>query len=121
MGSVGTGSFTDFPGSGSPGKGGKDVCNVNEDSIDLEDVGRSAHYSTVGNVPATGDPVDLLTQLSGGRLAVTHAPTGHIIGYLPTNFNFLHNCLQQGRKYSGEVVYSANTPTPCVEISLENA
>jgi hypothetical protein len=134
MGSTGTGNFTDYPGSqgaqpgggagggersGSGDGGGDDLCLAPIAEVALEEVERCAYFTRSGGVPPPGTDVDVLGQLSGGRLAVVTAADGEEIGFLPTRLNHLLACLRSGYRYPGEVTASSVIPVAVVRVGLE--
>ncbi|MDR5803732.1 hypothetical protein [Caballeronia sp. LZ001] len=122
MGSSGSGSFSDYPGSkakdaegegigATGGASGVDKCKQAFSCV-LEDVAQCAFYSQFMTVPAIG------TQLS----IAFHPPrvfavdvNGLTVGALPTAFNYLATCLTAGVTYVGVVKHSAAQPVPTIE------
>ena len=129
MGSTGTGNFDDYsgtPGGTSPGggpSGGRGAtgtrCDNRIDFVDLQEVATSDYYSTRGAVPAPGTDVGVRRSLVGGRMGVETTDTSEVVGLLPTTFNYLRQCLEQGYTYSGQVSASLDTPVPQVRVDLE--
>ena len=130
MGSSGYGRFGDYPGSSSFGSYGgtgnqgnsseynRELdCPVAIDLIILEDVATSEYYSTRHRLPSPGEDVELKDCLHEGRLVVISSSTGEIIGNLPTEYNYLLDCLTKGYLYEGEVSGSFETPVPSVYIA----
>lgn len=124
MGSTGTGSFTDYPGSQEPkdnqnsseanetgGSSGIDKCTT-AFSTRLEDVASSDYFVTRGTVPAVGTRIQIE---SGSRIAATTVD-GISLGYLPTRFNYLLNCMNSGFTYSGVISASNAHPLPSISI-----
>ena len=131
MGSSGYGRFGDYPGSSSFGSYGgtgnqgnsseynRELdCPVAIDLIILEDVATSEYYSTRHRLPSPGEDVELKDCLHEGRLVVISSSTGEIIGNLPTEYNYLFNCIESGMHYSGNVRSSGEFPMPFVTVSL---
>lgn len=120
MGSRGTSNFSDYSGTPSSGTGGNggssgsDRCTVEVNAV-LEDVARCALYKRSQTVPPIGSRVDL--SFNGSRLEVSDL-SGTVIGYLPTNFNYLQSCMEKGYSYSGGVADSRLLPMPYVKVSL---
>ncbi|SAK49105.1 hypothetical protein AWB80_01302 [Caballeronia pedi] len=122
MGSSGSGSLSDYPGSKSKnaegegigttgGTSGVDKCKQAFSCV-LEDVAQCAFYSQFTAVPAIG------TQLS----IAFHPPrvfavdvNGLTVGALPTAFNYLAACLAAGVTYVGVARQSAAKPVPTIE------
>ena len=122
MGSTGSGSFSDYPGSGSKtgknkssnqnggGSSGDDRCE-RAFSTQLEDVGNSDLYLKNNSVPNPGD--QLTISFSGQRLFAVDNQ-GLKVGALPTKYNYLRACLEAGYGYVGIVSHSATSPVPAV-------
>jgi hypothetical protein len=53
----------------------------------------------------------------GGRLSVD-TEVGEVIGYLPTQFNYLAGCISSGRSYGGAVTSIATTPLTRVHVDI---
>jgi hypothetical protein len=120
MGSTGSGRFGDYPAGGTGGgqQGGKDPC-AEEVVFELEEVATCPYFQAQRAVPPVGAAVGLRQALVGGRLAV-ESQAGEVIGYAPTQFNYLRGCMQQGFAYSGEVQASgvvSGVPTVRVRLS----
>jgi hypothetical protein len=49
---------------------------------------------------------------------VKAASTGDIMGNLPTQYNYLINCIKRGLNYTGVVVASGGKPIPFVVVTL---
>lgn len=131
MGSRGTGNFTDYPGSsgekgksstkkdgaskpsGTGGSSGTDICDKSF-STNLEEVGRCAYYLKNNNVPPPKTPI--LVQFNSRPCIETI--NGELIGYLPTKFNYLVKCMQDGRSYEGFVKTSSTKPLPKVFVDI---
>lgn len=139
MGSSGTGRFTDYPGtpSGSSktgsgngsGEGGQsgdgggvsktDQCLRVIENVALEEVARSAYFNAHKSLPPTGTAVAVRSSLVGGRIAVETIPALELVGLLPTEYNYLLQCMKQGYKYPGKVVSTTSKPVPVVRVDLE--
>ncbi len=80
----------------------------------LEDVGTCDYYKKKGHVPAksTYVKIGLKTRL------VAMTEDGDVIGYLPTEFNYLFECISDGYQYEGEVSGSFDEPIPSVYIAV---
>jgi len=134
MGSTGTGSFTDYPGSQqtspAPGQGTGGGADSSGDSSDprclaaierlnLEEVERCAFFAASQAVPPGGTDIRLLRNLVDGRLAVaTDEASPVVVGLVPTAFNYLLACMNAGHSYRGEVIASALAPVARVAVSL---
>lgn len=121
MGSSGSGHFSDYPGTkpkevAGDGKGigggasGVDKCKQAFHVL-LDDVGNSDFYSQLNNVPAVGDQLSILFDKK--RVFAVDV-NGVKVGALPTSFNYLVACLQEGVTYVGLVSSSAALPVPTV-------
>ncbi|WP_257972323.1 hypothetical protein [Vibrio parahaemolyticus] len=120
MGSTGSGNFTDYTGARSEnnqtgGVSGKDRCEI-AISCMLEDVGQSSYYSQHRHVPPTGNYV--LIQLNNQRIAAIDAQSGLDCGALPTHFNYLLSCIENGYSYAGVISNSSNGLNPLIEIDV---
>lgn len=136
MGSSGTGQFGNYRindnldtskqnnglnlnGIGGVGEGhGEILCPDSIELINLEDVSFSEYYKRYKNVPAKDEKVKLRNKLYNGRLVVELLSTNEIIGNLPTEYNYLFNCVQNGRAYFGEIKSSGIDPIPYVVVTL---
>lgn len=129
MGTNGTNKFTDFSGTpsgsaktqgGGPSSKADEVplCERAINGVALEEVARAAFYKTHGAVPAVGTAVTVREKLVGGRIGVQTA-SGEIVGYLPTELNYLLRCMGQGYTYAGTVVSTTAAPIPVVRVDLE--
>lgn len=120
MGSSGSGNFSDYPGNQSQsnrkngGSSGEDRCN-RAFSTRIEDVPRCAYFRKHGQVPLTGSIVSII--FNGVRISVVDA-VGDEIGFLPTTFNYLILCMENGITYGGSVTRSANNAVPVVEVDI---
>lgn len=140
MGSTNTGRFTDYPGtpsgssktgsgngSGGSGGGGQgggsasktDQCLHMIESVALEEVARSEYFITHKILPPTGTAVAVRSSLVGGRIGVETVPTLELVGLLPTEYNYLLQCMKQGYKYPGKVISTTSKPIPVVRVNLE--
>lgn len=121
MGSSGSGSFTDYsqhkpttPEEKNGGSSGIDKCGI-AFSTNLEEVGRCFYFTTFGTVPVSGTSV--IVSFKGTRLIV-ETIVGEEIGYLPTKFNYLKLCIDDGFSYGGVVTNSKNTPTASIFVDI---
>lgn len=121
MGSTGTGSFTDYPGekpksptnNGEEGSKGIDNCGK-AIATKLEEVARCAYYVTTKGVP----PVGTAIEVHFDKRIVARTLDGIDIGYLPTKFNYLKFCLEEGYVYEGQVTSSSVAPIPMVSVDI---
>lgn len=122
MGSSGSGRFTDYPGTkpkeivgeGSGvtgGTSGVDKCSQAFHAL-LEDVGSSQFYAQTRTVPSAGSQLAIIFD---GRRVFAVDINGVKVGALPTAFNYLVACMEDGVNYVGVVSYSATAPVPTVE------
>lgn len=121
MGSSGSGSFSDYSqqkptssGASNGGASGIDKCNQAFDSS-LQEVSRCQYFQEVG-IPAIG--TEVFISFNGVRLAVIDSNSNREIGYLPTKFNYIKNCLDDGVSYNGVVRSASVTPTPAVYVDI---
>jgi hypothetical protein len=121
MGTSGSGRFSDYPGTKTKenagdgtgrtgGASGFDKCEQAFQVI-LEDVGNSDFFSKFNNVPAVGDQMGILFDKK--RVFAVDV-NGVKVGALPTSFNYLVACLEDGVNYVGLVSTSAVSPVPTV-------
>jgi hypothetical protein len=132
MGTNGTNKFTDYPGtsrgSAKATKGGggsasgspSDVplCERQLAGVALEEVGRCDYFTTHGSLPTVGTPVAVRTTLVSRRVAV-ETTAGEVVGFLPTEFNYLLRCMTEGFSYAGKVTSVVSKPVPVVRVDLE--
>ena len=121
MGSVGVGSFSDYSGrvpsnknDKSGGASGTDRCRL-AFSTGLEDIGRCFYYINYRAVPAVG--TDVTISFNGIRIVAENS-LGEELGYLPTKFNYLRFCIEDGIQYSGSISQSTSSPTPSIIIDV---
>lgn len=135
MGSTGTGRFTDYPGTpsgssktgsgnGSEGQGGggaskADQCLHMIESVALEEVARSEYFVAHKILPSAGTAVIVRSSLIGGRIGVETVPALELVGLLPTEYNYLLQCMKQGYNYPGKVISTTSKPIPVVRVNLE--
>jgi hypothetical protein len=118
MGSTGTGRLSDYSGSEdltkqTGGSSGEDSCNK-AISANLEDVERCAYFKVHDDVPTRETQVSLVLNK---RLMVIEQ-SGLIIGYIPTQFNYLAGCINRGLSYRGIVSASSRRPIARVLVDL---
>ncbi len=118
MGSTGSGRFTDYSESQSSGEGssaegggsgGVDRC-TQAFNCTLEEVSQCDFFTNNGNTPAIRTTLNLV--LTNRLFAATS--TGEIVGALPTRFNYLAGCLEEGYSYIGIITASSTSPVPTV-------
>ena len=122
MGSSGSGHLSDYSGSATEGKGssksggasGEDKCGK-AFTANLEEVERSEYFLKNKDVPAVGTVIEI--QFIKPRLAAV-AKGKILIGYLPTDRNYLKVCIENGYKYPGTVTASRVKPTSSVSITV---
>ncbi|MBQ4393871.1 MAG: hypothetical protein II825_01035 [Paludibacteraceae bacterium] len=120
MGSTGTGHLTDYSnyrGARVGVTGGKDLVNMCEKAFEtsIEDVETNDYYISKGSVPPAGARGVL--SFNGKRIVVVD-DSGKTIGNMPTTYNYLLNCLEEGYEYVWVVVASAEKPLPSVVIAI---
>ncbi|KRS15793.1 hypothetical protein RIdsm_01004 [Roseovarius indicus] len=122
MGSTGSGSFSDYPGSrpkeggegaGSGGASGEDRC-ARAFSCVLEEVEQCDYFAASGGVPPANTA---LTIEHSGRLFAVDA-SGQTVGALPTSLNYLADCMAEGFTYEGRVNSSASAPVASVSVDF---
>ena len=133
MGSTGTGKFFDYPSSsGGSKKSTKSSSNSKSTgdagnrceknlNVSLEEVATCAYYSDHGKVPPSNTDVDVISKLVGGRIGVQTTTASELIGYLPTEYNYLRRCMEQGYSYSGKITSSSLKPIPRISVLLRPA
>lgn len=119
MGSSGPGHLSDYSNyknSVAGVTGGKDTVYMCNKAVltNLEDVATSDYYKKHGTVPPKGTPV---TITSTSRIVAVD-DNGDVIGNLPTEYNYLLGCIEEGYQYEGEVSDSFTTPLPSVSIAV---
>ncbi|WP_207224572.1 hypothetical protein [Fluviicoccus keumensis] len=121
MGSSGSGRFSDYPGTKAKevtgngtgvagGMSGVDKCKQ-AFSVVLDDVGNSDFYSKFRTVPTVGDQLEI--QFDKKRVVAVDV-NGVMVGALPTSFNYLVACMNDGVTYIGLVSTSAGAPVPTI-------
>lgn len=122
MGSTGSGSFSDYPGSrpkesgegaGGGGASGEDRC-ARAFSCSLEEIEQCDYYIASGSVPPSNTA---LTIEQRGRLFAVDS-SGQTVGALPTSFNYLADCMAAGFTYNGRVNSSASAPVASVNVDF---
>jgi hypothetical protein len=120
MGSTGSGSFSDYPGSrpkdggkGGGGASGDDRC-ARAFSCALEEVEHCEYFSASGNVPPANTTVSIEQR---GRLFAVDAG-GLSVGALPIRLNYLADCMAAGFAYEGRVHASATGPVASISVDF---
>ena len=119
MGSTGTGNFSDYKNFSRAIKGitgaddSEDKCALAFSTF-IEDVDTCEYYSKKGTLPAVGTEVCIDFKV---RLVVK-SNDGVIIGYLPTKYNYLRNCIVKDFKYTGVVSNVSSTPINTVIVDI---
>ncbi len=122
MGSTNTGRFTDYSentkGNGKKsgsngGSSGEDRCNK-AFSTELEEVERCEYYRKYSDLPTKGSKIYVTFN---SRMEVINEP-GEVIGYLPTKYNYLATCIQDGNSYSGNILSIVKTPIIKVRVDI---
>lgn len=121
MGSTGSGTFSDYSRRKSAnqkevngGASGTDNCSLAFSTL-LEDVSRCFFYINYSNVPPSG--TEIVITFNGVRIVAENL-LGEELGYVPTKFNYLKYCLNDGFKYSGIIDFSALSPTPSIRVDV---
>jgi hypothetical protein len=120
MGSSGTGRLSDYSGKkkqndGGGGSGGEEDRCGKAFHASLEEVERCDYFRAQAGPPTQGTVV---TVTFDKRPAIV-SESGELIGYLPTSFNYLRNCLKRGYAYAGLV--SSSRTRPIVSVSVDIA
>lgn len=127
MGSSGTHTFTDYPGSsggrpdgkgGGGGRGKTDKCDMTLTDLSLEEVALSAYFTAHKKPPPENTKIRIRGKLVDGRVAVETESDGEVIGYVPTAYNYLRQCISQGWTYMGNVSSSSSSKVPKVQVNL---
>ena len=119
MGSTGTGTFSDYKNFSRAIKGitgaddSEDKCALAFSTF-IEDVDTCEYYSKKGTLPAVGTEVCIDFKV---RLVVK-SNDGLILGYLPTKYNYLRNCIVKGFTYTGVVSVASSTPINTVVVDI---
>ena len=119
MGSSGPGNFSDYSNYPRAIKGvtgavdSEDKCALAFSTL-IEDVDTCEYYSKKGVLPAIGTEVYIDFKV---RL-VAKSNDGLIIGYLPTKYNYLRNCIVKGFTYTGVVSVASSTTINTVIVDI---
>lgn len=119
MGSMGSGHLSDYSDYKEAVKGetgGKDTVYICDKAVStfLEDVATSDYYKQNRGVPAKGTFV----QITSSSRIVAVDKNDVVIGNLPTDYNYLLACLEEGYRYEGVVEDSYDQPFPSVQIAV---
>ena len=124
MGSTGSGRYGTYQvgngqtANGNGGSAGEIECPSVIENIRLEDVATLDYYINNHSLPSADNKIELNNTVYKGRLVVKDISTNEILGNLPTQYNFLINCIKKGMQYTGTVVLSGTTPVPFVIVKL---
>ena len=123
MGSTNTGRFSDYSdnsnsrrkssGDGGGGSSGDDKCQK-AIHAKLEEVERCEYYRAHSVVPVEGTAIEITLN---GRLCATTIGS-EVVGYLPTKYNYLAICIQDGFSYVGEITSSSTNPIVRVTVDI---
>jgi len=122
-GSGGGGSGIGGSGVGGSGVGGSSangeiVCPSKIENIRLEDVAVSEYYIKNKALPLANTAVYLSDKIHNGRLVVKEISSDIILGNLPTQYNFLVNCIKKDMQYKGVVISANEKPIPFIVVTL---
>ena len=126
MGTTRSGKFETYPSASGKSsqswdsvKGGDSPCRELLSEIELEDVARCEFYQNKKKVPSVNTSVYLDPDPTScfGRLCIKTSQENLTVGFLPTEYNFLIQCLQYS--YRGKVIHSESHPIPKVIIDLK--
>lgn len=119
MGSTGTGNFSDYKKFPKAIKGvtgaddSEDKCALAFSTL-IEDVDTCEYYRKKGALPA----VDTEVYVDFKVRLVVKSNDGLILGYLPTKYNYLRNCIVKGITYTGVVSVASSTPINTVVVDI---
>jgi hypothetical protein len=103
--------------SGGGGSSGENACDKAIGDISLEEIARCAYYKKYSDVPRLGTQVIVRPALVEHRIGVENSK-GELLGYLPTEYNYLVGCMKAGFSYAGLVKSALNVRTPRINIDL---
>lgn len=129
MGSTGTGKFGTYDNNESIPKDSNEknskinlqkenLCEREIGDVILEDVEIHQYYKENEGLPDVGENVYVLGNKFKGRIVVAHTMTNQILGNLPTEYNYLFQCIQLGYSYIGVVAQSIEKPTTRLMVKL---
>lgn len=101
MGSTGSGNFGDYKPEKEP-----DKC-YNNFQTNLEEIAEYDYFKTHKNVPPLHLPITIIATKS--RIVAKETKTNLNLGALPTEYEYLRNCLKNKHKYIGFVIHSSMT------------
>jgi hypothetical protein len=122
MGSTGSGSFTDYPGTTrvkdkkEQGTGGGDGGGSQPDrcdkafSVSLEDIEHCDYFKQHKDVPKLNTQL----RIAHKKRVVAETTSGETVGNIPTKLNYLAGCLKEGYTYIGTVRHSSNNASGAV-------
>lgn len=119
MGSTGTGNFSDYKKFPRAIKGvtgaddSEEKCALAFSTL-IEDVDTCEYYRKKGALPA----VDTEVYIDFKVRLVVKSNDGLILGYLPTKYNYLRNCIVKGFTYTGVVSVASSTPINTVVVDI---
>ena len=121
MGSTGSGTFSDYQSYGSKkpnesnqgGTGVIDQCSI-AFSTNLEEVSNCEYFKINNAVPSENASVIIVFDV---RLIVK-TKEGISLGYLPTKYNYLRACMEDGYGYKGIIASTSLTPIPQITIDV---
>ena len=113
MGSTGTGNFTDYPSSGGKHQKESNKCE-RAFTTGLEDVELNSYFEKNKTVPNAGVPVEIVLI----ERIVAISTDGLIFGNLPSSYNYLKVCMDQGYTYSGVISASSSSPLSVIDIAV---
>lgn len=87
----------------------------------LEEVALAEYFTEFGILPPENTKVRIREKLVGGRLAVETASGSKVIGYIPTAYNYLRQCISKGWSYVGVVSKSSSGKIPKVQVNLTSS
>jgi len=121
MGSSHSGNLSDYPrsrptsqGANNGGSSGLDKCG-NGFSTSLDEVSRCFYFMNTATLPPLGTKVNI--SFNGIRL-VAETTLGEEIGYLPTQYNYLKLCIDNGFNYTGEIISARTSPITAVMVDI---
>lgn len=119
MGSTGSGHLSDYSNyknAVAGVTGGKDTVYICDKGVatSLEDVETNDYFRTHDTVPPKGTTI--VISFNTRMIAVDE--NGVIVGNLPTSYNYLLGCIEEGYHYEGEVTESHMVPFPSVSIAV---
>lgn len=107
MGSSGSGSFSDYPGSAKPGA--EDRCNK-AFKDNLQDIEHCDYFKKHGTCP----PVGMEVQVGHDKRVLVQTSKGETIGNLPTARNYLVGCMKEGFTYVGKITVAKDGPPSAI-------